>query len=251
MGRGTAGGLVLLAAAVVWTGLCQPAAWPALGSPLWVTAYTTTIAVVVSWPVGWSAGLYLAEAPPGALSRLLTLASDALLAAPAVVVGLFAAAAFVSGLHLGLSILAGGLGLGVLNLPLAVRAGATAGQRVPPELRQASRALGARPGQTLRRVVARQARRELPGWLWLGVGRLLGECAVLVATAGVTTPVPYPLDPRWPAATLAVHLWYSSSASLAPHRVQAQAAAGALLVLAAASVVAARALGGGRSVGQG
>jgi len=148
------------------------------------TFYLTLCAVCFSLPLGVAAAIYLAEyAKEGKLVRIIRIGINNLAGVPSIVFGLFGLAVFVKYLGFGVSILSGGLTLGILILPVIIRASEEAILAVPKSLREASLALGATKWQTIYRVVLPNA---LPGILTgaiLGIGRAAGETAPILFTA--------------------------------------------------------------------
>ena len=148
------------------------------------TFYLTLCAICFSLPLGVAAAIYLAEyAKEGRLVRIIRIGINNLAGVPSIVFGLFGLAVFVKYLGFGVSILSGGLTLGILILPVIIRASEEAILAVPKSLREASLALGATKWQTIYKVVLPNA---LPGILTgaiLGIGRAAGETAPILFTA--------------------------------------------------------------------
>ena len=148
------------------------------------TFYLTLCAVCFSLPLGVAAAMYLAEyAKETRLVRIIRIGINNLAGVPSIVFGLFGLAVFVKYLGFGVSILSGGLTLGILILPVIIRASEEAMLAVPKSLREASLALGATKWQTIYKVVLPNA---LPGILTgaiLGIGRAAGETAPILFTA--------------------------------------------------------------------
>jgi phosphate transport system permease protein len=90
---------------------------------------------------------------------------------------------------------------------------------VPQAFREASMAIGATKWQTIRRVVLPSAIPQLTTGVVLIAGRIFGETAALIYTAGVSVSAgrsAFDLNPFRSAETLSVHLWYTHSESLVP-----------------------------------
>jgi len=153
--------------------------WPAILGTLYLVGGSMAVAV----PLGVAAAIYLAEyAGQGKVVRLIRLALFNLAGVPSVVYGLFGLALFVLFMHLGTSLAAGCLTLGLVALPLIITTSEEALRQVPQSFRSGSLALGASKWQTIRRVVLPNA---LPGILTaviLAVGRVAGETAPLLFT---------------------------------------------------------------------
>lgn len=152
---------------------------PAIVGTIWLVG----VSLLFSVPVGVLAGIYLSEyAGEGWLPRLVDLAIVNLAGVPSIVHALFGLGAFVLFLDLGTSILAAGLTLGVMTLPVIITSTKAALQSVPHLFRVACWNLGATRWQTIRHVVLPNA---LPGILTgviLQVSRAAGETAPILFT---------------------------------------------------------------------
>ncbi len=148
------------------------------------TVYLTIGAIAVALPLGVISAIYLTEyARQGNFIRVIRLGVNCLAGVPSVVFGLFGLGFFVVFLHIGSSILAGSLTLGILILPTIIGASEEALKSVPQTFREASLALGVSKWRTISRVVIPSA---IPGILTgsiLGVGRAAGETAPIMFTA--------------------------------------------------------------------
>ena len=148
------------------------------------TFYLMIGSALVSIPIGIITAIYLTEyAKKPALVKVIRLGVSNLAGVPSVVFGLFGLALFVVFLDFGTSIVAGSLTLGVLNLPVIIRATEEALMTVPMTYREASLSLGATRLQTIFRIVLPSA---LPGVLtgvMLSLGRAAGETAPIMFTA--------------------------------------------------------------------
>ncbi len=148
------------------------------------TLLLTAVAMAVSLPLGVLSAIYLNEyAKEGMLKRIIRLATNNLAGVPSVVFGLFGMALFVKGLGFGTSILAGGLTLALVALPIIIRTTEEALKTVPKSYREASLALGATQWQTVRRVVLPAAASGILTGSILSVGRVAGETAPILFTA--------------------------------------------------------------------
>lgn len=161
------------------SGMTQGGIYPAIIGTVLVTLVTITLAV----PLGVAAAVYLNEyAVQGAFTRLVRMALRNLAGVPSIVFGLFGMAVFVKYFGFGPSVLAAGMTLGLLTLPVTVTAAEEALITVPRSYREGSFALGATRWQMVRTVVLPRA---LPGILTgtvLGLARAAGETAPILAT---------------------------------------------------------------------
>jgi phosphate transport system permease protein len=148
------------------------------------TFYLAIGSIAFALPLGVLSAIYLSEyAKLKRWVRIIKTGVDALAGVPSVVFGLFGLAVFVKFFGFGVSILSGSLSLGILILPIIIRASEEAIIAVPRGFREASFALGASKWQTVTKVVLPSA---LPGILTgaiLGVGRAAGETAPILFTA--------------------------------------------------------------------
>lgn len=175
---------------------------PAILNTLTMTGVTLLIAV----PLGVGAAIYLTEyAKPG--NRLvppIRLTTETLAGIPSIVYGLFGYLVFVKALHLRLSLLSGALTLAIMILPTIMRTTEEALRSIPQSYREASFGLGA---GRLRTVFVILLPTALPGILsgvLLSVGRIVGETAALIYTAGTVAKIAGLTDG---GRTLAVHMY--------------------------------------------
>ena len=148
------------------------------------TFYLAMGSILFALPLGVLSAIYLTEyAKLGRWVRAIKIGVNALAGVPSVVFGLFGLAIFVKFFGFGVSILSGSLTLGILILPIIIRASEEAIIAVPRTFREASFALGASKWQTVTKAVLPSA---LPGILTgaiLGIGRAAGETAPILFTA--------------------------------------------------------------------
>ncbi len=161
------------------SGMTKGGILPAIVGTLWLVG----VSLAFSVPVGVLAGMYLSEyAGEGKLARAVDLAIVNLAGVPSIVHALFGLGAFVLFLDFGTSILAAGLTLGVMTLPVIITSTKAALQSVPQNFRVACWNLGATRWQTIWHVVLPNA---LPGILTgviLQVSRAAGETAPVLFT---------------------------------------------------------------------
>ena len=204
-----------------------------VGSQLFNSFYMLLLSMGISIPISLGAGIYLAEyAKENRLTKIIRLSVESLATVPSIILGLFGMIIFVNELHLGFSILGGALTLVLLNLPLLVRATEESIRTVPKDYEEASLALGATKLQTIFHVVLPSAMPGVLTGITLTAGRVLGETAILIFTAGTTVSrFLYDTNVMAGGETLAVHLWYLMSAGLVPDRDSIANGIGALLIL--------------------
>ncbi|MEO3944041.1 phosphate ABC transporter permease PstA [Gorillibacterium sp. CAU 1737] len=195
--------------------------------------YILFLSLVVSLPIGVGAGIYLAVyAKKNKFTDLIRLSVEALASVPSIVFGLFGALLFVSWFGWKISIISGAATLSLLNLPVLVRVTEESLRTVPASYWEASLALGSSRWQAIRKVLLPSALPGLITGITLVAGRALGETAVLIYTAGTASSRAFPdFGLKEMGSTLAVHLWYSGSSSLAPDADQIAKGSAALLIL--------------------
>ncbi|WP_314064352.1 phosphate ABC transporter permease PstA [uncultured Vagococcus sp.] len=215
-----------------------------IGIQLFNSFYLLLITMIISIPISLGAGIYLSEyAKKNWLTDLIRTAIEILSSLPSVVVGLFGFLVFVVQAGLGFSIISGALALTFFNLPLLTRNVEESLKAVHFTQREAGLALGLSRWETVIKVVVPEA---LPGILTgiiLGAGRIFGEAAALIYTAGQSAPaldfsnwnpmsISSPLNIFRQAETLAVHIWKVNSEGTMPDGVQVSAGASAVLIIA-------------------
>ncbi|MFO7650518.1 MAG: phosphate ABC transporter permease PstA [bacterium] len=150
------------------------------------TIAVTFVSLVFSVPVGVCSGIYLAEyAPANLFTRAIRSSIRSLAGIPSIVYGLFGVALFVTALEFGMSILASGLTLGLMNLPWIITTAEEAITAIPSSFREGALALGATRWEAIRKNVLPYA---FPGILTgalLALARTVGETAPILFT-GVT-----------------------------------------------------------------
>lgn len=193
------------------------------------TVETTALALLLAVPLGLFTAVYLNEyAKRGnKLVNVIRITTETLSGIPSIVYGLFGMLFFVTRLHWGYSLLAGAMTLAIMILPLIMRTTEEALLAVPDSYREGSYGLGAGRLRTIFRVVLPSAMPGILSGVILGVGRIVGETAALIYTAGSVTGVPDSLMSS--GRTLAVHMYALLSEGL--YTDEAYATAVVLLVL--------------------
>ena len=149
------------------------------------TLYIVLLTLLTAIPIGVGAAIYLSEyARPGKLVRLIEFTMETLAGIPSVIFGLFGMVFFGETLGLGYSLLTGALTLALMVLPLIVRNTQEALRTVPDSYRSGALVMGASKWYMIRTILLPSA---IPGILTgviLAVGRIVGESAALLFTAG-------------------------------------------------------------------
>lgn len=199
--------------------------FPALISTLIITATALLIAV----PFGVFSAIYLIEyAKKGnKLVKVLRITTETLSGIPSIVYGLFGMLFFVIYLKWGYSLIAGSFTLAIMILPLIIRTTEEALKSVPETYREGAFGLGAGKLRTIFRIILPSAAPGIFAGVILAVGRIVGETAALIYTAGAVTDIPTSLSSS--GRTLSVHMWALSSEGL--HTGEAYATAVVLLII--------------------
>ncbi|HEX9774399.1 MAG TPA: phosphate ABC transporter permease PstA [Actinomycetota bacterium] len=157
-------------------------AFPAIMGTIWVIGVTA----VATIPIGIGAAIYLEEyARKGRLARWIEVNVSNLAGVPSITYGLLGLGLFVEGLALRKSILAAGLTLGLLVLPVVITASREAIRAVPASIREAALAVGATQWQTIERQVLPAAVPGIVTGVILALSRAIGEAAPLIVVGAL------------------------------------------------------------------
>lgn len=194
--------------------------------------YTLMVTLVLSFPIGVLAAVYLEEfAPKNRFTQIVEVNINNLAAVPSIVFGLLGLEVYLNVMHLPRSApVVGGLTLALMTLPTIIIASRAAIKAVPPSIRQAALGLGASPVQTVTHHVLPLA---MPGILTgtiIGMAQALGETAPLLMIGMVAFIVDIPGGALDPATVLPVqiYLWADS-----PERAFVEKTSAAIMVLLA------------------
>jgi phosphate transport system permease protein len=203
---------------------------------LWGTIWLMGVCALFIVPVGIATALYLEEYADERRwwNRLIELNIQNLAAVPSIVYGILGLAFLVRGpLDLGNVVLAGGLTLGLLVLPMVIIAGREALRAVPSSIREGSMALGATQWQTIWRQVLPAAVPGIATGVILALSRAIGETAPLIVVGAATVIAfnPSGLDSAFTAMPIQIFDWISR-ASNDINNYKPLAAAGILLLIA-------------------
>lgn len=214
-----------------------------IGPQLFNSVYMVVLSMLITVPIGLSAGIYMAEyAKPNRLTKIIRFCIETLASLPSIVIGLFGMLVFVNMTGWKYTLMGGALSVSVLNLPVITRLSEDAIKSVHSSIKEASLALGATHWQTILKVIIPSAIPGLITGVIITSGRVFGEAAALLYTAGMSSPPldftnlnPFdhssPLNPFRPAETLAVYIWKVNSEGLAPDSRQIADGASAVLII--------------------
>lgn len=193
------------------------------------TVELTLMGLLFAVPLGIFAAVFMNEyAKRGSrLVALVGVTSETLTGIPSIVYGLFGMLFFVEACHLRKTLISGALTIAIMILPTILRTTQEALMAVPDMYREASFGLGAGKLRTVFKVILPSAMPGILSGIILAIGRIVGESAALIYTAGtIADKYAGPLDS---GRTLAVHMYLLSSEGLYTN--QAYATAVVLLVL--------------------
>lgn len=193
------------------------------------TVIMTGLSLLIAVPLGIFAAVFLVEyAKRGnKFMGVIRLTTETLSGIPSIVYGLFGMLFFVNTLGWGFSLLAGAFTLSIMILPLILRQTEEALKAVPDSFREGSFGLGAGKLRTVFRIVLPSAVPGILAGVILAIGRIVGETAALMYTAGTVARVPSSV--MGSGRTLALHMYTLASEGL--YMDQAYATAVVLLVL--------------------
>lgn len=193
------------------------------------TVIMTGLSLIIAVPIGIFSAIFLVEyaGRGNKLVEVIRLTTETLQGIPSIVYGLFGMLFFVNTCGWGFSLLAGAFTLSIMVLPLIMRSTEEALKSVPDSYREGSFGLGAGKLRTVFKIVLPSAVPGILAGVILAIGRIVGETAALIYTAGTVAQVPSNVFGS--GRTLAVHMYNLSSEGL--YMDQAYATAVILLVL--------------------
>ena len=192
------------------------------------TVTMTLLSLLIAAPLGVFSAVYLVEyAKRGnKFVSVVRITAETLSGIPSIVYGLFGFLMFVIALDWGYSLLAGAFTLAIMILPVIMRTTEEALKSVPDSYREGSFGLGAGKLRTVFRIVLPAAMPGILAGIILSVGRIVGETAALIFTAGTMAQIP---GLTQSGRTLAIHMYVLSGEAL--HMNEANATAVVLLIV--------------------
>ena len=180
------------------------------------TLYIIMITLVIATPIGVGSAIYLNEyAKPGKIVRIIEFTTETLSGIPSIIFGLFGSVFFGTTLKLGYSLLTGALTLSLMILPLITRNTQEALRTIPDSYRSGALGMGATKWHMIRTILLPSAMPGIITGVILAIGRIVGESAALLFTAG--SGYLLPKAGGWlskilqPGGTLTIQLYLSSS----------------------------------------
>lgn len=154
------------------------------------TIYIILFTLIIVLPLGVGAAIYLNEyARNRKLVKIIELATETLAGIPSIIYGLVGLLFFVQFCSLGTSLIAGAMTLVIVTLPTIIRTTQESLKTVPQSYREGSLALGAGKWHMIRTVVLPSSVNGIVTGCILAVGRIVGESAALLYTAGVANEI--------------------------------------------------------------
>ena len=180
------------------------------------TLYIIVITLVIATPIGVGSAIYLNEyAKPGKIVRIIEFTTETLSGIPSIIFGLFGSVFFGTTLKLGYSLLTGALTLSLMILPLITRNTQEALRTVPDSYRSGALGMGATKWHMIRTILLPSAMPGIITGVILAIGRIVGESAALLFTAGSGYLLPkaggWLSNILQPGGTLTIQLYLSSS----------------------------------------
>lgn len=190
----------------------------------------TVLSLLLAAPLGIFSAIYLVEYANkrGTLVGLIRITAETLSGIPSIVYGLFGMLFFTKTLKMGYSMMSGACTLAIMILPLIMRTAEEALKSVPDSYREASFGLGAGKLRTIFKIVLPSAVPGILSGVILATGRVVGETAALLFTAGTIAKVAGLMDS---GRTLAVHMYALSSEGLYMNQMYATGVILMLIVL--------------------
>ncbi len=178
------------------------------------TVMMTLLSLLIAVPLGVFAAIYLTEYAGRGNNAVsvIRITAETLSGIPSIVYGLFGLLFFVTYLGWGFSLLAGAFTLAIMILPLIMRSSEEALKAVPDIYREGAFGLGAGKLRTVFKIVLPSAMPGIFAGIILAIGRITGETAALIYTAGTVAQIPE--NPMMSARTLSVHMYALSGEGL-------------------------------------
>lgn len=176
------------------------------------TIYIIVITLIIAAPIGIGSAIYLNEyAKPGKLVRTIEFTTEILSGIPSIIFGLFGMVFFGMTLKLGYSILTGSFTLTLMVLPLITRNTQEALKTVPDSYRSGALGIGATKWYMIRTILLPSAAPGILTGVILSIGRIVGESAALLFTAGSGFQLPKNLFGKLfeSSGTLTIQLYLS------------------------------------------
>ena len=194
------------------------------------TVLLPLLAIAIALPLGVGTAVYLTEyTRETRITQTIRFGTDCLAGIPSIIFGLFGFIFFVVMLHMGWSLLSGGLTLAIMILPTIIRTSEEAIRAVPNAYREVSFSLGATRWETVLKVVLPNALPGIVTGVMLGIGRSIGETAAVIFTAGSSLRLPTSVFDS--VRTMSVHFYLLVMEGISPENAYGTAAVLVIAVL--------------------
>ncbi|NFN17076.1 phosphate ABC transporter permease PstA [Clostridium botulinum] len=215
-----------------------------IGPQLFNSFYMLIVSLIITVPIGIGAGIYLAEyAKEGKFLNVIRMSLETISSLPSIVIGMFGLLVFVNMAGWGYSILAGAISVSILNIPSMTRISENAIRAASKKVKEASLGLGASKWQTIAKLTVPTAMSEILTGIILSAGRIFGEAAAFLYTAGLSSGAlnfnqislvgnKSAFSLFRPAETLAVHIWKLNSEGIVVDAAQIANGTAAVLIIA-------------------
>ncbi|AJF29161.1 phosphate ABC transporter permease [Clostridium botulinum] len=215
-----------------------------IGPQLFNSFYMLIVSLIITVPIGIGAGIYLAEyAKEGKFLNVIRMSLETISSLPSIVIGMFGLLVFVNMAGWGYSILAGAISVSILNIPSMTRISENAIKAASKKVKEASLGLGASKWQTIAKLTVPTAMSEILTGIILSAGRIFGEAAAFLYTAGLSSGAlnfnqislvgnKSAFSLFRPAETLAVHIWKLNSEGIVVDAAQIANGTASVLIIA-------------------
>jgi phosphate transport system permease protein len=194
--------------------------------------YLVTGSTLLGTPIGVLSAIYLTEyAPANMITKTIRFFTETLAGIPSIVIGLFGMELLVYRLGFQTSLISGAVSLSLMTLPFVIRASEEAIKFVPQEYREASLAMGASKWDTIIRVVIPAALPGIITGVLLGMGRAIGETAVLILTTGGGMSRKTPARLTSPVGSLPIYIYLIAKETVHPELLMRGYAASLVLLI--------------------
>lgn len=194
--------------------------------------YLVIGSLIIGTPIGILSAIYLTEyAAETIVTKTIRFFTETLAGIPSIVIGLFGMELFVYTFSFQISLISGILSLSLMTLPFVIRASEEAIKVVPQEYREASLAMGASKWQTILKVVLPAAVPGILTGVLLGMGRAIGETAVLLLTTGGGMTRKIPADLTSPVGSIPIYIYLIAKETINQELLNRGYAASLLLVI--------------------
>ena len=172
------------------------------------TLQMTELSLLLALPTGIGTAIYLTQYGKGKFAVLVEFAVQSLAGVPSILYGMFGLLYFVTFLNMGISLLAGAFTVAIMILPIVVSTATQAMKEVPKSYLLAGHGVGVSRFYIIRKIVLPTAQNGILAGVTLCIGRIMGETAALLYTAGTATQIAKTIEDS--GRTMALHIYLLS-----------------------------------------